>query len=166
MRVLIVRHGEAVDPSEAGSDGQRWLTEDGRRTMRGVAKVLSEHEVRLDQVFVSPLVRAVQTAEILAAASRFEGPVTVWPALAGGTTAQSLSSLEGVGSHEATVALVGHEPLARAMAAHLTGTPEYPGFRTGGVCIAEVPSGGVGRFLWGVDPKALRRVERIEDFPR
>jgi len=166
MRVLIVRHGAAVDTYEADSDGQRWLTHDGRRTMRGVAEVLAAQSVRFDHVFVSPLVRAVQTAEILAAPTGFEGPLSVWPFLAGGTTAQALSILDRVEDDEATVTLVGHEPLARAMSAHLTGAPDYPGFRTGGVCVAEIVSSGTGRFVWAVDPKALRRVERIEDIPR
>jgi phosphohistidine phosphatase len=164
MRVLIVRHGEAVDPYEAGSDAQRWLTDHGRRTVRSVAEVLAEERVRFDHVFVSPLVRAVQTAEILAAPSGFEGPLVVWSALAGGMTAEALSSLARVDA-EATIALVGHEPLAREMTAHLTGIPDYPGFRTGGVSVVEVAS-GKGRFAWAVDPKAMRRVERIDEIPR
>jgi phosphohistidine phosphatase len=164
MRVLIVRHGEAVDPYQADSDSQRWLTDAGRRRVRSVAELLAVESVRFDHVFVSPLVRAVQTAEILASPTGFEGPLVVWPALAGGTTAQALSSLEEVGD-ETTVALVGHEPLARAMSAHLSGVPDYPGFRTGGVCVVE-SAGGVGRFSWAVDPMAVRRVERIEDIPR
>jgi phosphohistidine phosphatase len=158
MRVLIVRHGEAVDPYEASSDGHRWLTENGRRTLRSVAEVLVEENVRFDHVFVSPLVRAVQTAEILSLLTRFEGALVVWPALAGGTTAQALACLDEA-SPDATVALVGHEPLARTMSAHLTALPDYPGFRTGGVCVVDVGSAGKGRFAWAVDPMAMRRVE-------
>jgi phosphohistidine phosphatase len=165
MRVLIVRHGEAVDPYQADSDGQRWLTDAGRRRVRSVAELLATERVHFDHLFVSPLVRAVQTAEILASPTGFEGPLVVWPALAGGTTAQALSSLEEVADDEATVALVGHEPLARAISAHLTGIPDYPGFRTGGVCVVE-RAAGVGRFSWAVDPKVVRRVERVEDIPR
>ncbi len=164
MRVLIVRHGEAVDTYQAESDAQRWLTDAGRQRVRRVADLLAAEEVRFDRVFMSPLVRAVQTAEILASPTSFEGPLTVWPALAGGTTAAALSCLEQVGD-DATVALVGHEPLARVMSAHLTGIADYPGFRTGGVCVVGV-SEGAGRFEWAVDPKALRRVARIEDIPR
>jgi phosphohistidine phosphatase SixA len=133
--------------------------------MRSVGQVLVDEAVRFDHVFVSPLVRAVQTAEILSMSMDFQGPLVVWPALAGGTTAHALACLDAAGP-DATVALVGHEPLARAMSAHLTAGPDYPGFRTGGVCVVEMSLEGKGRFAWAEDPKAMRRVERIEENPR
>lgn len=166
MRILIVRHGEAVDPYAVETDGHRWLTERGRRTVRKVANFLDAEGVRLDRVFVSPLVRAVQTAEILTGAVDFTGPLHVWPALAGGTTAQALAALDEVEDPETTVALVGHEPLARSMAAHLTGVANYPGFRTGAVCVATRGEGATGRFDWAVDPSHPRRVDDVESIPR
>jgi len=166
MRVLIVRHGEAIDPYGVDTDGHRWLTERGRRTVRTVANFLDGEGVRFDRVFVSPLVRAVQTAEILTGPVGFDGPLHVWAALAGGTTAQALAALDEVEDPDATVALVGHEPLARSMAAHLTGVANYPGFRTGAVCVATRGQGSAGRFDWAVDPSIPRRIDQVDGIPR
>ena len=164
MRVALVRHGEAIDAHAVSSDALRYLTPSGRRTVRRVGAALAEHGVVLGRIFTSPLVRAVQTAEILASASDLEGPVEVWPALAGGSTAQALAAL-GHAADDETVALVGHEPSIRVMAAHLTGFDRFPGFRTGGVCIVDVRE-GVGSFQWALDPKRLERIDVVDDlFP-
>ncbi len=161
MRVVLVRHGEAVDPYEVASDAVRYLTAKGRRTVRRVGAELTVQGVELTRIFTSPLVRAVQTAEILADKSGLEGPVEVWAPLAGGTTAQALSALERA-APEDVVALVGHEPSIRTMAAHLTGFGRFPGFRTGGACVIDWREGG-GSFQWALDPKTLARVDVVDD---
>jgi phosphohistidine phosphatase len=163
MRVLIVRHGEAVDPYEVDNDAMRWLTPHGRTTMRNVGALLHEHGVRLDHVFTSPLVRAVQTAELLAQATGFAAAPRVHAPLAGGSTAQALSVLERLADEATTAALVGHEPQVRALASHLLAEP-VPAFRTGGTCVIEW-NGRAGRLEMAVDPKALRIVTRLEDLP-
>jgi len=159
MRVLIIRHGTAIDPHEAESDGQRWLTLEGRRTMRQVASALDDAGVHFDRVFTSPLVRAVQSAEILVARHGFEGPIEVWDALAGGTTALAAAALERAAPEE-TVALVGHEPLVRSIVAHLTGTRSMFPFRTGAACLVE-RDGSNGAFRWMLDPRTLMRIESV-----
>jgi phosphohistidine phosphatase len=164
MRVLLVRHGEAVDPYEADSDGQRWLTARGRSVVRSVGALVADAGVRLDRIFTSPLVRAVQTAEILASATAFDGALEVWPDLAGGTTARALGALERAEPGE-IVALVGHEPLIRAMTAHLVGDARFPGYLPGMICVIAASAEG-NAFEWAIDPREARRVDRIEDIPR
>ena len=161
MRVVLVRHGEAIDSHAVASDMLRFLTPNGRRTVRRVGDALVEHGVAVTRIFTSPLVRAVQTAEILAGASGLEGPVEVWTPLAGGTTAQALSCLDHAAPDD-VVALVGHEPSIRTMAAHLTGFERFPGFRTGGVSVIDRRDGG-GSFQWALDPRTLERVDTVDD---
>lgn len=161
MRVVLVRHGEAIDSHEVSSDSVRYLTARGRRTVRSVGAALVEHGVRLGRIYTSPLVRAVQTAEILAGASGLEGPVEVWAPLAGGTTAQALGALERSAADD-VVALVGHEPSIRTMAAHLTGFGRFPGFRTGGACVIDWREGG-GSFQWALEPRSLVRIDVVDD---
>jgi len=120
---------------------------------------IAEEGVAYTHVFTSPLVRATQTAEILVAESSFEECIAVWAPLAGGTTAEAASLLEGLDA-EATVLVVGHEPLIRAVAAHLSGMPGLPGFRTGAACLVELGLEG-GRFRWIVDPDTLLLVEQV-----
>ena len=71
MRVLLVRHGEAVSPDVA-RDAERWLTERGRAITHAVAEALRP-TVTVGHIFTSPLVRAVQTADLLASGLGFSG---------------------------------------------------------------------------------------------
>ena len=161
MLVLLVRHGAAVDPYQAPVDDLRWLTAEGRARTRAVGRALAvDRGLRFTAMYTSPLVRAVQTTEILAGAQDgFTGPVTVHGALAPerGTTAQALAPLDRHGPDD-VVALVGHEPKIRILAGHLAGLGSFPGFRTTQAVLVEVED-GVGRFRWTQDPRTLAVVE-------
>ena len=75
IRIYLVRHGIAVDPAEMGSldDEARPLTGKGRKRFRRLARAFRDLGEPLDFIFTSPLVRAVQTAEILCGALRGPG---------------------------------------------------------------------------------------------
>ena len=61
MQVILFRHGKAVSKEVAGSDENRWLTEEGKEQVARVAKCLPKPSA----IFSSPLRRARETAEIL-----------------------------------------------------------------------------------------------------
>ncbi len=61
MQVILFRHGKAVSKDIAGSDEDRWLTEEGKRDVERVSKCLPKPS----KIFSSPLRRARETAEIL-----------------------------------------------------------------------------------------------------
>ena len=67
LKLWLARHGEAVDPDAAYSDFDRTLTETGRRQVSGLARWLIERETPPELILHSPLVRARQTAETMAA---------------------------------------------------------------------------------------------------
>src|SRR5687768_4951371 len=72
VKLYVMRHGPAEDSSPTGRDGDRALTPDGRERTRAVARsLLAEGEVPLT-IVSSPLVRALQTAEIVAAVTDLE----------------------------------------------------------------------------------------------
>lgn len=134
MRLLLVRHGEAVDPAEARTDGLRWLTPRGRIAVHRLAGRLAERGVLPRRLWTSPLVRAVQTAEVLAGAAHAGGlapEVRVASALAPdeGSSADLLDLLL-TGADEEPVALVGHEPSIRIFAGHLLRSAREPAFHT------------------------------------
>jgi len=162
MRVLLVRHAEAVNADLAPSDAERWLTDKGRETARRVGKWLLGEGLRFDRVFTSPLVRAVQTAEILAAATNFDQAVEVRRALGGGSTAEIASILDDTADDDLT-ALVGHEPSIRTVTAHLIGFDRFAPFRTGGACLVQRVGAASGSFQWMVDPKSLTKIDSLED---
>jgi len=156
MRVLLMRHGEAVDTSVASSDRDRWLTDAGRRTVTTVGEMFNRMELHYDFIYTSPLVRSVQTAEILAAMQPgFDGPVRVHRALSSeeGTTAQSLEPLEHATDDELIV-LVSHMPKVGILAAHLGRLTHAPSFNTSSACLLSV-EGGKGRLDWMLDPRTL-----------
>ena len=157
MRVLLVRHAEAVNASSVCSDAERWLTADGRATARAVGETLTRMNLRFTTVLTSPLVRAVQTAEILVGAQPgFDGVVRVHPALASeqGTTAQALAPVDEE-DDDALLLMMTHVPKIGMLASQLAGLDQTPAFRTSAVCLIEIDAGR-GRARWMLDPDTLR----------
>ena len=77
MRLYLMRHALAEETSENLPDELRALTSKGRKRAQRVARWLRSHGERPDRVFASPLVRAVQTAEIVHGALGLDEPVTI-----------------------------------------------------------------------------------------
>jgi phosphohistidine phosphatase len=113
--LLFVRHGKAQDSHPSG-DFARGLDEKGRRKFRDHARELSRM-VKLAGVATSPLVRAVQTAEILAEACGVE-EVSVRAELEPGPEERVADLARELG---AGWALVGHNPSLSDGAALLVG---------------------------------------------
>jgi phosphohistidine phosphatase len=160
MQILLVRHGDAVEHG-ARTDGERWLTPKGRLTTRAVAAALAAEQVVPSQIFTSPLVRAVQTSEILAAEYGFNGPFEVLPALVPhGDPEQVIVTLDGV-EDGVTVALVGHEPSVSTLAGQLLGV-SFPPLKKSAVCSMRRSPTGRYSFEWMLLPKTLVRVVSLE----
>ncbi len=67
MKLYFLRHGLAGERSEwKGNDFDRPLTEDGKTKMAVEAATIAKLNLGLDAILTSPLVRAYQTAEIVA----------------------------------------------------------------------------------------------------
>ena len=62
MFLYLVRHGDAVDEEQ---DPQRPISETGQAEVEKIARHLAGLKITVDQLFHSPKLRAVQTAEIL-----------------------------------------------------------------------------------------------------
>jgi len=118
MQLYLVRHGIAVDGGEAIPDGSRGLTDKGRRRFHKTARAFGKLGHRLDLILTSPLVRAVQTAEILAGATK-HGEVAVLEELDPKFDVASLrAAVAKRAGKSGAIALVGHEPqLSLALAA-------------------------------------------------
>jgi len=140
----------------APTDHDRWLTDTGRQTVTKVGTALARLDLHYSCVYTSPLVRAVQTAEILAATHPgFSGPLEVQPALSSevGGTAQALEPLEHAGDDDLVV-MVTHMPKVGVLAGHLCQLPTFPSFRTSAACLLSI-EGNKGRFQWMLDPETL-----------
>ncbi len=164
MQLLIVRHAIAEDRLEFASseknDDLRPLTPQGRKRMRRGARGLRALVPTIDVLAASPLVRAEQTAGILAEVYGRPTLVRV-PALAPGAGAEEAARWLATQPDAATVLVVGHEPDLSELIGWLTsGTAQsYIDFKKGGACLLHCPappSAGACRMQWLADPKSLR----------
>lgn len=137
MRVLIVRHGEAVDDAGKLGDRSRWLTGKGRRRSREVAlfiagrsagptddpvrRAIAEGQWRPAAVWTSALVRAVQTAEIVALGAGLDDSVEVEGDLAPDESPRALAKRVRAYDGSSPLAVVGHEPGLSAFAREMLG---------------------------------------------
>jgi phosphohistidine phosphatase len=164
MRVLLVRHAIAEDrvvwAERSGDDGLRPLTADGRDKMKRVARGLAAIEPKIALLAASPLVRARETAEILARAWGGIEPVET-PLLAPGAAPATLTTWLARQRAEGTAVLVGHEPdLGEIAAFWLCGCERhFVAFKKGGVALIEfggAPKEGAGVLQWFLTPGQLR----------
>lgn len=110
LKLYLVRHGIAEDPRPGVPDDSRALTPKGRRRFRRAARAFARLGEPLTHLFTSPLVRAVQTAEILAR-SLARDEVSVLEELRSGAPASAAIAALGRIVHDGdAVALVGHDP--------------------------------------------------------
>jgi phosphohistidine phosphatase len=113
-----MRHGPAEDRATSGRDFDRALTPSGRERVRDVARTLHEADESPHVILTSPLVRALQTAEIVAALSGAE--VEVSRELSPEGTALTLLR-ERFTPPTKRLMVVGHEPDLADLAGHLAG---------------------------------------------
>ena len=158
--IYLVRHGLAAEQGpDYPSDEDRPLTDEGIERLRAQALGMRELRVRLDWVLTSPLLRAAQTAEVLAAGVGCETPMVPVDALRPGGRYDALMAALGRLGDDRSVALVGHMPSMGAIAARLIGAAEPLPFKKGAVCCIEVdrlPPAQAGRLHWFLPPRALR----------
>ena len=77
MKLYLVRHAEAIERSATTPDASRYLTTKGRLSFRKIARRARKAGAVPDVIFTSPLLRSVQTAEILAERLKHKGDVVV-----------------------------------------------------------------------------------------
>ena len=120
MRQLyLVRHAQA-EP-ERTTDEERALTAKGCRQAARLGRFLAKQDLAVGPVFSSPLVRAVQTAELLAKPLRKK--VKLSRELVPGLTPARLRVFLGQQASWDCLLMVGHEPDLSEAAADLLACP-------------------------------------------
>lgn len=161
MKLYLLRHGEAADHSDPHypNDAARPLTPKGSKRTRQLANALRQMEVSFDVIFSSPLVRARQTAEIVARSLDLEKKLRLTNHLApGGAFADLLAQVENARSSAQAVLLVGHEPYLSGLISLLcTGGPTLAvEMKKGGLCRLEMETVKAGRCAtleWLLSPR-------------
>lgn len=145
MRIFLVRHGDAdAEIPEGLGDEARALTAKARLGIFTHFTQLAERMEGVNLVLSSPLVRTVQTAQILSFAIKHEGLLRAHRSL---LPDMPVGALEAVLNEHATenLILVGHQPSMGAMAAHMLGMQSFPKPVNPGTIIGlERPDGETG----------------------
>jgi phosphohistidine phosphatase len=161
MKLYVMRHGTAEDDAESGADGDRALTAAGRGRVIDVAKKLVEVGEAPLAIVTSPLVRATQTAEIVAVVTELGergGTVEVRRALApGGDGSRLAHQLAQEGRKR--VMFVGHEPDLSGLVASLVGAFGRPFEKAMVVGVQVPPDKGRSKLRFVLEPRSLELVE-------
>lgn len=140
MRIVLIRHADAIGEGPGLPDEHRFLTPAGRVQSRELGALLAETGVKVTTAVSSPLVRAVQTAELVVGAIGWAGSVEATGRLApGAALRQTAAWLEERAAQLADGALiaVGHEPSISALAQLLGGGERVSAFRKAEACLVE-----------------------------
>jgi phosphohistidine phosphatase len=162
MNLYILRHGIAVEHGAAGyeNDDERPLTGKGERKMWSIAEAIKALEISFDSILSSPLVRARQTAEIVAESLKCERRLELTDALSPQHTAKPLIQYLQDQRAVDDVLLVGHEPFLSQFISLLisgnTGTSVL--LKKGGFCklsTEHLKHGKCATLEWLLTPKQM-----------
>lgn len=117
MNLLILRHGEAQ--STAASDPVRPLTVRGRAQVQAQAVAHRHLFAGVEQVFVSPYLRAQQTFQVLREPLDLPGASTANWLMPEADVAQVCEQL--LACNHQSVLLVSHQPLVGTLVGYLSG---------------------------------------------
>ncbi len=161
MKLLVVRHAQALDKEEASTKGiadeDRPLTRKGIHLFEGLVRHLASVDLKLDMILSSPWLRAIETADIL---KKYQPKLKVKKVdeLAG--DADVKNTLDVIFQDVETLAIVGHEPhLSHFMGLLLTGkNSSFIDLKKGAICCLEI-SGDKDNFTatmeWLLTPNIL-----------
>jgi phosphohistidine phosphatase len=160
IELYIVRHAIAADRGPKYPDDRlRPLTPDGIEKFKEAVKGLASLNIVVDLVLTSPLVRARETATILAAGLG-RRPIEELDALVpGGRHAAIVEAIAHQSKKYPRLALVGHEPDLGELASRLIAATGTIKFKKGAVCAIDVDGatpGGPGTLRWLLPPRVLR----------
>lgn len=163
--LCIMRHGIAVARGAAGfsDDSKRPLTSEGQEKMAEIAKGLDRAGLDPDWIVTSPLVRAVETGEVVAKTVSVRPPVDVCDALRPGGSPEELVAFLAKRPGRRRVLVVGHEPDLTELASRLIGAGSHANLtlKKGGCCLIsfdQFPPQDPGELVWWLTPRLLRKL--------
>jgi phosphohistidine phosphatase len=154
MEIYLIRHSEAVElNSDIVDDSFRYLSYNGRQKTVEVASKLKEINVYFDCILTSPVVRAVQTAEIISSIIGHKGEFMTAIELMGGNSFTRFMQLINRNSRFEKIACIGHAPDVNNYALGVIGHEGYKelkiNFKNTSVCKVNYEiTTQTGRFEW------------------
>jgi phosphohistidine phosphatase len=156
IQLYLLRHAHAGDPMKwSGPDDERPLSDKGRLQAERLGRFLAVAHIEPDAIVSSPKVRALETAQLVAAA--LGRKVIVSDTLAGPLDVDSVEALLTAAGNPARPMLVGHDPDFSELAATLMGVPDLQ-LRKGALVridVARPVEPDSGTLRWLVPPELL-----------
>ncbi len=164
MELFLLRHGLAVERGTPGfeDDAVRPLTPKGEKQLRKTGAALRKMKLDFDLILSSPLIRAKQTAEIIAKELKLKKRLKYSDALKPGGDARKLvAELNHLKPALEKILLVGHEPdLSGLISLFVTGSLDLQlDFKKGGLCKLELETLRAGKcatLVWLLTPKQMK----------
>ena len=165
MNLYLMRHGIAVAADDMGviQDQERSLTSKGSKRIRRVARGIRRLGIEFDGILTSPLLRARQTADLVAAALDLQSRLEEIPELAPECSVEQLIFCLTRYQDRDHLLLVGHQPLLGQTLAGVIepnpGTKLHFDLGKGSLCRVEVdrlPVENQGMLRWLMTAKQLR----------
>ncbi|MCU1256597.1 MAG: phosphohistidine phosphatase, SixA [Candidatus Angelobacter sp.] len=162
MLLYFLRHASAgktiLSPRK---DERRPLDEEGILQARYVGRLLANLDVQVDQIISSPLIRARQTASLVANELAFEAAVQIDDALRPEAEFEQFQAMLARYKRYDAVMVVGHNPsftefLSKSISAG-SGAAQID-FKKGAVARVEM-NGRAGQLHWLVTPKIARTLQ-------
>ena len=160
MEIYLIRHAIAEERENWNKpDELRPLTPQGEKKMQRIVRGLRALDVELAHLYSSPLVRAVQTAEVVRSALKITS-IEQTEAMLPGASPQSLLPVLNELPADAAVGFVGHEPHLGYLLSFLLSGQRAPfaAFKKGGVaCLEGEKPAEPGKFAlrWMLEPNHL-----------
>jgi phosphohistidine phosphatase len=165
MRLYIVRHAIASPHGTPGvKDDDRALTKEGIQKMREAAEGLRALDCIPEAIFSSPLLRALQTAELLLEILGKGIDFKTTPSLAPSGSRQELyREISLYDKKLKSLMLVGHQPSLGEIAGEIAwGSPDhYVELKKGGACLIDLESvrgTPKGKLISLLTPSILRKI--------
>lgn len=157
MKVYFLRHGVAEDSSPDGTDASRRLTKRGTEEMEALGAWMARAGIRVDCIVTSPLVRAAQTASLVAEHLNLADRLLTDDRVASNMNVNLLGQLASLDRLDASLMVVGHEPSMSSTISSLIGGGEII-MKKGALALveADVLEPGGGALVWLVTPRLLR----------
>ncbi|GAB4297231.1 MAG: histidine phosphatase family protein [Ignavibacteriaceae bacterium] len=109
MNIYLIRHAEAEKLNPGLKDRQRALTQQGIEELKSSLILMHNYVSKIDIIFTSPYLRAVQTAEIIAESFKVKEKTVADKSVSPGFDSESLIELTA-GYTFKEAAFVGHQP--------------------------------------------------------
>jgi phosphohistidine phosphatase len=157
LNLYFLRHGEAADAfAWQGDDFDRPLTDEGRERMALEAEAIKHLELGLNRIVTSPLLRARQTAAIVADALQMQDALVADERLGANLSLEQLADILRSQPDAGALMLVGHEPSLSATIGRLIGGAAID-FKKGSLARVELSdrSDLRGELMWLVPPRLL-----------